>query len=165
MNKPSTLTLVFSTAERRAFEKRQRRDEEFLLSVANLSAEERERRCAQRLKTQLARGRGMIRMARARQAGKIGRRVARPTRPARTNRIGRTSRTIVQSSAPSRGDPDDDPDHEPLTGRGAELAEQLQRATDEKLAQWRAERIAREAASTGGDSHRQHTQLRLGDAR
>ena len=105
-------------------------------------------------------------MARARQAGKIGRRVARPTRPARTNRIGRTSRTIVQSSAPSRGDPDDDPDHEPgLTGRAAELAEVLQRATDETLARWQAERTAREAAETGGDSHRQHTQLRLGDAR
>lgn len=139
---PSTPTIEFTEAERKALAERQRRDEEFLLHVANLPAKECERRCRQRLQTRLARGRGMIRITRSRTVGP--RPAARPTRPARASRIGR-NRAAVRTSTPSRGDPDDDPDQEPgdLTGRAAELAEELQAAHDATIAKWQAQKAAR----------------------
>jgi hypothetical protein len=68
----------------------------------------------------------------------------RPTRAARQRTRTRTSAS-TRSSVVSRGSPDDDP-HEPndgLSGRAAELARELQAASDALIAAWRSERIAR----------------------
>lgn len=108
---PSSTSLVFTAAERKALEARQHKTDLLLQRMAATSREESER---------LARGffDEIAAKRRVTQARKMAPAATRPTRPGRTARIGRTSKA-VRTVSPSRGDPDDDPHEQAGTYRRA----------------------------------------------
>ena len=67
--------------------------------------------------------------------------VSRPTRAGRAA-VKHRART-ARATAPTRGDPDDDPHLDGLSPRAVELARELQEASDELLASWRRDHLAR----------------------